>query len=270
MLVDLHVHTSRYSACGKATGEEMMAMALERGLDAVTITEHNAVWTDDEIKALRAAFPALRIFRGIEVNAAEEEDLLVYGMPNPEALAGRQSISTVVQRVREEGGAVVVAHPLRYRDTIAEALLATPPDACEGWSMNICAFQRPGIRSFQEKAGCGLVAASDAHTADALGIYALSFNADIHDERDLANAIRQRAYTPCQNDRLLAEKEKGLPRLVANVRQALAQGMDAQAIRDTFQCAYSFADHVKAGRYPSLVHEREEDANAGEARNPSV
>ena len=260
MLLDVHMHTSRYSACGKDTAEAMMAAAMERGLDAVAITEHNAFWPDGEIAELRAAFPRVRIFRGMEINTAEEEDLLVYGASDPGALTGRRSIAAVIREVRRQGGATIMAHPLRYRDTIAESLLKAPPDACEAWSMNICAFQRSGIRAFQEQTGCGLIASSDAHRRDNLGIYASRFADDIRDEQELAAAIRRRAYTPFQDECRLAEREKALPQLVENVRQALAQGMDAQTVRDTFQCAYSFVDHVKAGRYPSLIRERPPEA----------
>ena len=49
MIVDLHVHTSRYSGCGKSTPEEMVAAAQAAGIEAMVLTEHHIIWPEDEV-----------------------------------------------------------------------------------------------------------------------------------------------------------------------------------------------------------------------------
>jgi len=72
MKVELHLHTSRYSACAINTPEEMMQRLVDTGYEAVYITEHNMVWSDKELDELRAKFPPLKIFPGVELNCGLE------------------------------------------------------------------------------------------------------------------------------------------------------------------------------------------------------
>lgn len=230
-----------------------MTAARERGLDGVVITEHFAFWNDTEIQTLRRQFPDLQIFRGIEISTTEGEDLLVYGSNAAAATTNPQSVATVMEQVRGTDAAVILAHPLRYRDQIAQALYASPPDACEGWSMNIYAFQRPAIQAFCEATGCGMTAATDSHSINGIGAYATRFHGTIKHERDLAAALREHAYSPFMDPVRLAEFDQKLPERVARIRQALAEGLDNQAIHERTRAGYSFIDHIRAGRYPAFM-----------------
>jgi DNA polymerase (family X) len=71
---DLHTHT-HWSADGKNTLEEMVAAAAARGYEYYAITDHSHYLREgrlgaqlDEIEAVRARFPKLRILAGIEAN----------------------------------------------------------------------------------------------------------------------------------------------------------------------------------------------------------
>lgn len=253
MIIDLHVHTSRHSACGKSTPEEMMQAARDRGLDGVVLTEHNVVWRDDEFDALRKACPGLRIFRAAEISTAEGEDMLVYGVPDIGPLSGRQPAASVVEQARRAGGASILAHPLRYHEWIAEPLLRTPPDACEAWSMNIFAYQRTPIREFSERTGCGLVAASDAHHWASLGAYAVRFDRPLRDETDLAAALRARAYAPLQDRTRLTEVDAELAERAIQARQGIDAGLDTPSIRAKIGGSLSFIDHIRTGRCPLML-----------------
>ena len=57
MKVELHLHTSRYSACAVCRPAEMMNGLIARGYEAVYITEHDAVWETAELNDLRRQFP---------------------------------------------------------------------------------------------------------------------------------------------------------------------------------------------------------------------
>ncbi len=71
---DLHTHT-HWSADGKNTLEEMVAAALARGYEYYAITDHSHYLRDgrlaqqlEEIEAMRAKYPKLRILAGVEAN----------------------------------------------------------------------------------------------------------------------------------------------------------------------------------------------------------
>jgi DNA polymerase (family 10) len=71
---DLHTHT-HWSADGKNTLEEMVEAAAARGYEYYAITDHSHYLRDgrlaaqlDEIEAMRARFPKLRILAGVEAN----------------------------------------------------------------------------------------------------------------------------------------------------------------------------------------------------------
>jgi DNA polymerase (family 10) len=71
---DLHTHT-HWSADGKSTLEEMVAAAAARGYEYYAITDHSHYLREgklerqlEEIDALRARFPKLRVLAGVEAN----------------------------------------------------------------------------------------------------------------------------------------------------------------------------------------------------------
>jgi len=71
---DLHTH-SHWSADGKNTLAEMVAAAVDRGYEYYAVTDHSHYLRDgrlaqqlEEIEALRARYPALRLLAGIEAN----------------------------------------------------------------------------------------------------------------------------------------------------------------------------------------------------------
>jgi DNA polymerase (family X) len=71
---DLHTHT-HWSADGKNTLEEMVAAALARGYEYYAVTDHSHYLREgrlaqqlEEIEAMRAKYPKLRILAGVEAN----------------------------------------------------------------------------------------------------------------------------------------------------------------------------------------------------------
>lgn len=149
--VDLHIHTA-LSACAEddMTPNNIVNMALLKGLDAISITDHNAC--DNVIYVAKVATDRLLILPGMELQTKEEVHLLCYfpslevlldfdkfirtrmmvkhptvKMPgnqqiineNDEVIGKRMefliasvdvSIDTAVQEIRRRGGVAVPAH----------------------------------------------------------------------------------------------------------------------------------------------------------------
>lgn len=62
MKVELHLHTNRYSGCSVNSPEQLVERLIRTGYEAVFITEHSAVWGDDELAELQGHFGQIRIF----------------------------------------------------------------------------------------------------------------------------------------------------------------------------------------------------------------
>lgn len=232
MLIDLHVHTSRYSACGRGTPEEMVVGAIQVGLEALVFTEHNFLWPADDLASLQARFPQIKLLRGIEVTSAEGDDFLVYGPTEPELFHARMEAGELIRRARESGGVVVLAHPYRYRPQAPNIIEQYPIDGVEILSYNILNYAHPRACVLAERLGAFRSAASDAHHPEALGLYAMQFARRPTDEEELAQAFRGRQFSLCANAQKVAASNARLESMLIEVRQLIALGYDDEGVRD--------------------------------------
>ncbi|MGE4299544.1 MAG: PHP domain-containing protein [Desulfovibrionaceae bacterium] len=135
------MHTSPLSHCSTITPGALCAQALAHGLDAVVLTEHDT-WRDPrDLASLRARFPALRIYMGVEIALAEGYDVVHVGnaahLPNP---AGHTmaSLARTLAPHRDDCF-LFVAHPFRFVDRWTTALeyILGHMDGIEMLSVNI-------------------------------------------------------------------------------------------------------------------------------------
>lgn len=136
MKIDLHVHTSEVSRCGKLSAAEIMALYKEKGYDAVCITNHFTTHTEtwlarrgkfDFVKAFDEGFElakaegekvGLRVFKGYELRCNENDnDFLVYEMPKY-LLDNYQKLLALPMKdfltvLRQYGVKIYQAHPFR-------------------------------------------------------------------------------------------------------------------------------------------------------------
>ena len=132
--VETHLHTSQGSACGQSTGEEMALAYKAAGYCAIIVTDHffngnTAIWGDYKWDKKIALFMrgyedaksagdkiGLDVYFGFEYNDRGSE-FLIYGLgeewlcSHPEIM--KDSIETVLTKVRDSGGFIVHAHPYR-------------------------------------------------------------------------------------------------------------------------------------------------------------
>jgi len=55
LMVDIHVHTRRFSPCSTVDPEQLIDQAVRAGLDGVVVTEHGCQWDQAELDALAAS-----------------------------------------------------------------------------------------------------------------------------------------------------------------------------------------------------------------------
>ena len=198
MKFDLHLHTSRHSLDSIMAPESMVQRAREIGLDGVVITEHDWLWTEQELAQLRQSAPDIFIFAGIEVSA-KQGHFLAYGVSNPFAVPHGIGVAELCREVHRQGGAVVAAHPYRWNQPFDDILETERPDldGLELMSNNMDAEIRCRAAALNARVRLAGLGNSDAHRVETLGCCYTEFGV-IRDMSDLVEAIRGRKSTPVE------------------------------------------------------------------------
>jgi predicted metal-dependent phosphoesterase TrpH len=198
MKFDLHLHTTRHSPDSVMDPAAMVRRARELGLDGVVITEHDWLWTEDELVELRGPAGELRVFAGVEVSCREGH-FLAYGVRNPFAIPRGIGVAELCREMHGQGGAVVAAHPFRWGQPFEEILEEEQPDldGLELMTSNMdadCRHRAADIHRLRPLAGLG---SSDAHDVATLGVCYTEVDGVIRTIADLVKALRQRRVRAC-------------------------------------------------------------------------
>jgi predicted metal-dependent phosphoesterase TrpH len=198
MIIDLHVHTSPRSPCSLIDPRQLVAEARKIGLDGLCLTEHHAIWKDEDMRELNSGH-GVRIFTGNEITT-DQGDILVFGydVHIPDVIP----IAELRREVEKLGGLMIAAHPLRGFKVFGVGQLQVTADH----AMKRKVFQyvdaieiRNGKLNDEEnnmaldvsrKLGLMAVAGSDAHRIDELGKWVTIFERDIHSDKELIEEIR--------------------------------------------------------------------------------
>lgn len=189
MKIDLHTHTRVYSGCSLMSPVELVRAAAFRGLDGVVLTEHDAAWPPADLEPLRELVPELVILRGMERSCAEGH-VLLYGELDYDALEDVFDAADVIRIVHDQGGVAVMAHPYRTDPEAHRTLAGLPLDAIEVASTNTTAENGRLAMRLARELGVPMLAMSDAHRAEHVGLYYTEFDRRIRSEAELAEALR--------------------------------------------------------------------------------
>jgi predicted metal-dependent phosphoesterase TrpH len=190
VLIDLHCHTLPLSTCSALEADQLVALARERGLDGICLTEHDRAWPAGELQTLheRTGFP---VFSGVELTT-DQGHVLAFGLDDSRAFS---AIALEVHEAAKACGALLfLAHPAR------DGLLKVTHDTVE-FFMSVEAVNGSDSR-LQNMAASGLargfrvpgIGGSDAHTAAEVGRAATRFPARIETQAELLEALRAGTY----------------------------------------------------------------------------
>lgn len=141
-LVDLHIHTSETSGCGRVPGREVVRAYREKGYSGIAITDHyggfyfdtmrDLPWEEQVSRYMRGYEEALaeaketdfRVYFGIEYrDRITDDDFLFFGIDRAFLLANPDlhdvSVKEAAARVHAYSGVVFQAHPARVRYAMA-------------------------------------------------------------------------------------------------------------------------------------------------------
>lgn len=182
------------------TASDLLMTLVEHEYDAVYITEHDAVWPEEDLAYLRRKFPWMRIFGGVERSIGSGH-LLVLGTSDPEYLK-IEDAQTLLVKARAEGHLTVLAHPFRWenadkilRDGLAmreaDRLL---PDAIEWRTPNHDEKCGRESRAFFAEHHTPLVNSGDVHAEVMIDKFWVETNEDLIEADDIWRIVTSGAY----------------------------------------------------------------------------
>lgn len=195
MKYDLHVHTSRYSACAISSPEAVCRTAIKQGLTGIALTEHDVWWPAAEYEELRRAFPELSIFNGVEY-AVPEGHFLVFLPDAKDCLPFFPDLLRLGAEARRRGGVLIWAHPFRYDRNPPVWLARLCPDAMELASTNMSSAVQALARQIAAKWRIPGLTNSDAHQAASVGRYFNEIPVLLRDNRDLVGYLKSTGPVP--------------------------------------------------------------------------
>lgn len=169
--LDLHVHTS-HSIDGSCSVEEVVAAAKAKGLDGVAITDHNSIAGHPEVEKFSKG--GFLVIPGVEVTSADGH---IVGLGVSKLIPRDLSANETVERIREQGGIAIAAHPFalgRRPGLVRKAKF----DAIEVLNSRAFLLSNPLARRFAERNKIPMVAGSDAHHRDEIGLAYTTVNCE--------------------------------------------------------------------------------------------
>ncbi|MEF8823219.1 MAG: PHP-associated domain-containing protein [Desulfohalobiaceae bacterium] len=223
MRIDCHLHTSRYSGCSRLDPETACKRALERGLDAVVLTEHQRQWPSEEIEVLRRRFPDLTLYSGLEATLDNGVDVVVItreqGLKIPFGLSPESLFSS--QWLDPDSSYLFLAHLFRWSTLPPHGLELMAPlvHGLEMNSVNILRGQfhlengryapeaEAVYQETRKRFGLQGLFNSDAHDPKAVGSLANEIRCDRPPtfETELASLLKRTTPKECQDRDLLGE-----------------------------------------------------------------
>jgi predicted metal-dependent phosphoesterase TrpH len=170
----------------------MLGRLIETGYEAVYITEHDAVWAFDELDDLRAEFPEVRIFPGVELTLGPHH-LLVLGSNDANYLSLRDE-RKVLEKARGEDHLTILSHPFRWpgaAEMFDEGLL---PDALEYYTANHEPDMAGKALSESIRLKLPLVNSSDAHSVEMIGHYWIKTHLPLGEADDIRRIVLAGEY----------------------------------------------------------------------------
>lgn len=194
MKIDLHVHTRERSPCALSTTEEMIRAAIDRGLDALVISDHDRLVPPERLSTLNARYAPFQVFGGIEITLGGEH-ALVLGVQDERLETRLWNYPDLHAFVEMRGGLLALAHPFRFSGRLGVDVERFPPHALELYSHNTRRRAEPIIRAVAAALDVGLLSNSDAHRTPDVGAYYNELYDAPKDDRELVALLKGGAYT---------------------------------------------------------------------------
>lgn len=201
MIIDLHMHTTKAGPHSNLTPEAAVVEAKKVGLNGICVTEHDQMWTRQEIQRFREE-QGFIVLRGMEV-ATDLGHIVVFGLDG--YISGIRKAKELRKVVDAAGGVAIAVHPFRRIATPQNRFgpngqqISNWPTVEEAMKLPVIEFvhhlevangassQRENDFTVEVAARLGLkgTGGSDAHSVHGIGCFVTVFEKEIKDEADL-------------------------------------------------------------------------------------
>lgn len=195
MLLETHAHTSRHSSCSRLEPSELVRRCAAKKLQGVIIVEHHYLWRQDELEKLKSE---TGMEKGFVILAGQE---IQTGIGHVIVIGADETImaGTDISRIKKRWprAAIILAHPFRGGKVPSDAALLGPRvDAVEIFNTNQTMKENCAAIAAWHRLKFTAVAGSDAHAAEAAGVYPTIFDHPVSSEKEAAEEIRKGRARP--------------------------------------------------------------------------
>jgi len=194
MKFDLHVH-SEYSKDSRSSHEDILRVALKRGLDGFAICDHDTIEGGlfCAEKALELGL-GITVIPGVEVSSSKGHILVLGIKENIEPLL---SPKETICKARKLGGTVIIPHPFKRSSHGIGSFEGLDVDAVEVFNSR-CLFNGANRKAVIEAKRLGIpaVAGSDSHIPEMVGQAYTEIDISENTLEAVLRAIREGKVTP--------------------------------------------------------------------------
>jgi predicted metal-dependent phosphoesterase TrpH len=164
--LDLHIH-SQYSEDGAGTPKEIIKVLQKRGLDGMSITDHNTL--KGSLKALKEAPKDFIVITGVEISTNNGH---IIALNIKEEIPRNLSVEETVDRIIDLGGTPIIPHLLRSMSGIKEKNLKIIKNKISTIEVfNSCSNPQNNLKVIKiaKKYNLGGTGGSDSHSPKYVG-----------------------------------------------------------------------------------------------------
>lgn len=195
MIIDTHLHESKYSPDSYLSLTEAVETAKSLGLDGICVTDHDNNFLKNDIGTSKKINDILVIV-GAEI-LTFEGDILVFGLDEiPEEMIHAEEL---LEMVKKSHGAAISAHPFRNNDRGLKEYIRNVKDNLHGVeAFNGSTLPHHNLYAYALATELGIpcLGAGDAHEYQQVGKYATYFKHTVRDEKDFIEAIKTKDFCP--------------------------------------------------------------------------
>ncbi len=184
MKFDLHVHSS-HSGDSKNRIEEVLDACVRKGLSGVAIMDHNSL--EGSRYALSLKRDDILIVPGMEISSAKGH-ILAYNVQ--EEVPRELEVAETIDRIREQGGIAVAAHPYRMWSGLGEEVtMANDFDAIEVHNGRSTHSNNDQAAKLAARMCRPFTAGSDSHEPSTVGKAYFVTSRDCHSVEDVIKEV---------------------------------------------------------------------------------
>ncbi|MCB4790859.1 MAG: phosphotransferase [Elusimicrobia bacterium] len=195
MLLELHSHTSKHSSCSTIDPITIVKQTVLKGLQGIIITEHNYLWSDEELNELRKKAEISENFLILSAQEVQTDmgHILIYGADK--SITDKISLSSL--REQYPDAAVIWAHPFRNGFIPEKGKLFNPLlDAIEIFSSNQTHKENYlGLKLWHEYKFTA-TSGSDTHDNERIAILPSQFDHPVNNINDVVTELRAGRVRP--------------------------------------------------------------------------